>query len=248
MRSFRVALVAVILCAGFSAAAEKGPPPEVVAGFDDAVMVENAEDFSGSYTSQTVSIVQKPNGKARHDMEVVIEVDRPVEGAEKKKLVSFVRDGEDVSEKHRSDIEEPADGEGGRDQDDDAEQDDGEMDFVPPWGDDAGRYEFGPVKSDGSTATQSFRPRPDQKDVEGLAVGHLTWNASTLDPVSAELEVSDPPKPLKRLKIVMEFERQGDRIFAVRMVTDGFAKVLLMKREFHVDVNWTGIRPEGSGA
>lgn len=236
-------IFAVWLCSWASVFAAQGPPPEVTAAFDGVIMVEGTDEFSGAYTVRTISTVQKPNGKARHDMEIVIDVDRPAEGKERRTLVSYVRDGEDVTEERRAKIEEANDQEE-RDPDD-GEDGESEMEFVAPWGDDAGRYDFEPPHQVDSTIIQGFRPKLGKKDHEGLAVGRLVWNASTLDPISVELTVVHPPKPLKEFRIVMEFERRGDAVYNTRMVTDGLAKVLFMKREFHVDVHWTEIRPAG---
>jgi len=237
MTGFRWVLVAGLLSAGFVAGAAETLPAEVSAAFDQAVMVEDAEEFAGSYTSVTASMVQKPNGKSRHETEMVIGVERSADGAARRKLVKLIRDGEDLAEKHREDIEAPDDRSSG-----DEDEGDG-LDFVAPWGEDIDRYVFDPPSTQGSKVIQSFRPDPEQDDDVGLASGQLSWHRETLDPISASLEVVKPPKPLKSMRVLLEFERRGGVVYVTRMVTDGLASVLLMKREFHVDVHWTDIEP-----
>lgn len=222
----------------------EGPPDEVGEAFEAAIMVEDGDEFVGTFRSQTTSIVQKPNGKARHEMEVVVEVDRQEEDLEERTLISFLKDGEDVSEKHRDDIENPKKKRDKKARREDEKPEEAEADFLPPWGDDAVRYDFDLPIQTGDIVEQGFRPRTSVKEDEGLGRGVLRWNADSLDPVSIDLELISPPRPLKNLALHMEFERQDDTVYATRMVTDGLAKILLMKREFHVDVRWSEIRPK----
>ena len=41
----------------------------------------------------------------------------------------------------------------------------------------------------------------------------------------------------------LEFDRIGGEIFMSRLVTNGLAKVLLLTREFHMDLRFDDIRP-----
>jgi hypothetical protein len=41
----------------------------------------------------------------------------------------------------------------------------------------------------------------------------------------------------------LEFDRIDGEVFMSRLVTDGLAKVLLLTREFHMDLHFDDIRP-----
>ena len=41
----------------------------------------------------------------------------------------------------------------------------------------------------------------------------------------------------------MEFDRIDGEVFMSRLVTDGLAKILLLTREFHMDVRFNDISP-----
>jgi hypothetical protein len=57
------------------------------------------------------------------------------------------------------------------------------------------------------------------------------------------MEAVHPPKPLKELRMKMEFLGVGGNLYLSKLVTDGQAKILFLKREFHMEILFDDIRP-----
>ena len=66
-----------------------------------------------------------------------------------------------------------------------------------------------------------------------------------MDPLWLDLDVLETSKPLRELKVRMEFERIGEGVYMSRMVSDGRVKVLLMKRNFHMEMVVSDLEPAG---
>lgn len=72
-------LITSVIC--FAAgAASAGIPPEVAERLDAAVMLDESEDFVGSFTLTSETVVEKLNGKRRHEETMVISTTRSQDG------------------------------------------------------------------------------------------------------------------------------------------------------------------------
>jgi len=202
------------------------------------VSLTDTDDFVGSYRMILSSVVQKPNGKARKESLVEAEIVNHGDGASRRHLLKFIEDGSDVTEKKRAKFER----EDGGSQDDDGDEDD-DTDLASPFGDTAGHYRFGAPETRGSTVVMTFEPAPGHENDEDIARGMIAWDGESLQPRWLEMEALHPPKPLKELRMRMEFDRIDGEVFMSRLVTDGLAKILLLTREFHMDVRFNDISP-----
>lgn len=232
-------LAAVVMMSSIAVWGGSGLPPEVADRLDSVVALDE-DDFVGSYRITISSVVQKPNGKGREESLIEAEVVNLANGATQRRLVKYIEEGADVTEKKRKKFE---DGEGGRPEDRDRDDDD--QDLASPFGDTANRYRFSEPKREGSTVTMRFEPAPGWEDDESVARGTVAWDSRSLDPLWLDMTAVHPPKPLKDLHMRMRFEKVANELFMSRMVTDGLAKILLLKREFHVEIQFDDIRPEG---
>jgi hypothetical protein len=215
-----------------------GLPSEVAGRFESVVSLADADDFVGSYRMTLSSVVQKLNGKSRKENLIEAEVVNHNDGASRRRLLKFIEDGADVTEKKRTKFE----GEEGGNQDGDGDEDD-DTDLANPFGDTADHYRFGAPETRGSTVVITFEPAPGYEDDENIARGLIAWDGESLEPRWLEMEALHPPKPLKELRVRLEFDRIDGEVFMSRLVTDGLAKVLLLTREFHMDLRFDDIRP-----
>ena len=67
-------LISSFLLIASIAAAGGAVPTEVAERFDAAGMLSESDDFAGTYTVTTETVIQKPNGKGRHEetMEIAV--------------------------------------------------------------------------------------------------------------------------------------------------------------------------------
>lgn len=210
-------------------------PEDVVERFTAAQDAIDSKFFRGSYTMTVSSSVAKPEGGSRQTTDMEWSVDVDPSGVESRRLSSFIENGEDVTEKKRQKFED-RNAENGDEEGEDE-------DFLSPFGDDSDRYLFGsPQKIDGRMEL-SFEPARGHEEDEGITRGSMAWDAMTLDPLWLAIEVLEPPKPLRKLMMRLEFERVGDGVYLKRMITDGRAKVLLMKRVFHLEMEVSDVVP-----
>ena len=223
-------VIAILISTGV--AAGSGLPPEVEDQLENVISFDEANDFVGSYRITISTLVQKPNGKSREEELIEAEVIRDGGGETVRRLIKYIENGTDVSEKKRAKFE--------SEEEEHGEDEDGD-DLADPFGDAADSYLFGSVESRGSTKVISFEPAPGHEDDDDMSRGSIAWDAESLEPRWLEMEAFDPPTPLKELRIRMEFQQIGDQLFLARMVTDGLAKILLFKREFHMEMHFDDI-------
>jgi len=223
-------------------------PAEVGERLEEAVSPEEDDSFVGSYTLSTNSVVQKPNGKARHELELVMEVSRAAGGEVERRVVRAIRDGEDKTEEFAEQMQE-RDAEAEKRSDDEEEDEDG-MEIAPrlPFGEDAALYLVSEPRQEGELTIAAFEPRAEHRDEERVVEGSLAWVTATLDPAWVEVSVVKPEKPLRELWMRMELERSGERLFLSGIHTRGLAKVLFFKRQFDVEVLISDIRLESPPA
>jgi len=215
-----------------------GLPSEVAGRLESMVSLAETDDFVGSYHMNLSSVVQKPNGKARKESLIEAEIVNDGDGASRRRLLKFIEDGSNVTEEKRAKFE----GEDGDRQNDDGDEDD-DTDLASPFGDTADHYRFGAPETRGSMVVMPFEPAPGHEDDEDIARGMIAWDGESLEPQWLEMEALHPPKPLKELRMRLEFDRIDGEVFMSRLVTDGLAKILLLTREFHMDLRFDDIRP-----
>jgi len=194
------------------------------------------EAFRGSYTMTIMSSISKPGGDPQEATEVEWRVEVDPEGAEDRRLIRMMVDGEDLTEKKRKKLE-------GRKADDDEKG--GDIDVLSPFGEHAHRFVFGPARTVGDRVEMGFEPAEGHEEFEGISRGSAAWDATTLDPIWLAMEAVRPPKPLREIRMRMEFERVGEGVYLRRLTTEGKAKVLLMKREFQMEMTVSDLVPLG---
>lgn len=237
MRRFGFLFFAAILSSA-TVTTGTGLPSEVADRLENMVSLADTNDFVGSYRMTLSSVVQKPNGKARK--ESLIEAAIINHGdATNRRLLKFIEDGSDVTEKKRGKFE----GDDGSHQNDDSDEDDN-LDLASPFGDTANHYLFGAPETQGSTVVMTFEPAPGHDNDEDISWGMIAWDEESLEPRWLEMEAVHPPKPLKELRLRMEFNRINDDVFVSRLVTNGLAKILFLTREFHMDLRFDDIHPD----
>lgn len=219
---------------------EVGLPARVAERLDQAVTPSEPDEFHGRFTMSVATMVQKPNGKSREDVVFVADVVNADDGEQTRRLVRYIENNIDVTEEKREKFEKA---DGSRKKKDDGEDD---SDFANPFGDTADLYRFGIPENLDSEVVVTFEPTPGLEDDHNVAAGRLAWDPATLEPKWLEMTAVHAPKPLRTLSIRLEFTPQGDHIFVSRMVTDGLARVLMIHREFHMDLRFDDIRPAGS--
>ncbi len=228
-----VFVVCLIPC--FASAALPMQVAERFAAAQDSI---DNEVFRGSYTMNVESLVKKPKGGSQQTTEMEWRVEVDPAGEEARRLVRFIVDGEDETEEKREKFEDrTADADGETEEDED---------FLSPFGEHAHRYLFGSPQAIGDRMETSFEPARGHEDDEGITRGSMAWDAASLDPLWLAIEALDPPKPVRELKMRMEFKRVGTGVFLKRMITDGKAKMLLMKRDFHMEMTVSNLTPVGS--
>ncbi len=223
-----------------SATAGTGLPPEVASRLEKAVELQGGDStFVGRCTMVADTVVSTTKGRVTREVSMTVRLTHRPDGTVERRLLSFVEDGKDVTEKRRAKIDgtEPS-------REDDGEREKGDVRL--PVGDDAGLYRFGrPTPVDGLLQV-AFEPRPGTKDLGGLARGTIAWDPGTLDPVRIRYEALDPPGPLKELRGTLRYERRGGVLYLVEMHSEGLAGLLLMKRRFASTIRFTEIRPAGA--
>ena len=241
MRRFGCLFVTAILSSA-AVATGTGLPSEVADRLESMVSLADTDDFVGSYRMILSSVVQKPNGKARKETLIEAEVVNHVDGDSRRRLLKFIEDGSDVTEKKRAKFESEDGGRQNDDGEEDGEEDD-DTNLADPFGDTADHYRFGAPETRGSTVVMTFEPAPGHEADEDIARGMIAWDGESLEPRWLEMEAVYPPKPLKELRVRLEFDRIDGEVFMSRLVTDGLAKILLLTREFHMDLHFDDIRP-----
>ena len=232
-------LIPSFLLVASIAAAGGAVPTEVAERFDAAGMLSESDDFAGTYTVTTETVIQKPNGKGRHEETMEIAVSRSTDGTNHRRLVRLIEDGKDVTEKRRKKVEKDLTG-----YDDQTDEEDEDEDLVDPFGETAGKYTFGNLKNKGDAVLLSFEPKAEHREEKGMAEGTISWNKDSLDPLWIQMKAVTAPSPLKELDLRMEFARQGDAIYMTHLSTSGVAKVLLFTREFDVNVRISEVEAE----
>ena len=230
-------LLPSLLLVAPSAIAGDTVPTEVAERFKSAVMLNEIEDFVGTYTVTTETMVQKPNGKSRQEEIMVVAVSCAPGGSTHRRLVRLIENGKDVTEKRRKKVEKELAEDDGR-----AEEEGEDEDLVDPFGTGSGKYVFSDFKNDGDAVLLSFEPKAEYRQEEGMAEGTIVWHRETLDPISIHMTAVTPPGPLKDLDLRMEFARVGDAIYMSGLVSKGLAKVLLFTREFEADIRVSDVK------
>ena len=228
-------VIPALIAAGFASA--EGIPEEVAAKLDMASLPGEVQTFVGSFTLTTDTVVQKPNETKRHEVTMVVVVTRTPNGAVDRRLVRMLKDGEDVTEKHRKKVEKEL-AKSNKVND----EDHGEDDMITPFGDSADRYEFGTPAIEGDTVTLDFESKAAHADEEGMARGTVAWNLQTLDPMWVEMTAITPPKLMKELRLRTEFARSGDLLYINQLDTRGVVKVLFLTREFVMDMRVSDLK------
>jgi len=236
-------IIGIALLSSATVAIGSGLPPEVEDRLENAISFDEADDFVGSYRITISSVIQKPNGRSRKESLIEANVVHRGDGSTRRSLLKYIEEGADVTEEKRAEFESE---EGGRRKEDG--DDDGNTDLADPFGDAADRYRFGETESRGSTEVITFEPASGHEDDEDIARGAIAWDGENLEPRWLEMESVHPPKPLKKLRLRMEFVEIDDGLFVSRLVTDGLAKILLLKREFHAEIRFDDIRPAAKHA
>lgn len=234
MRSSRCVAILVLLVLP-ALAAEAGIPQEVAERLDTVINPSEPDEFQGSFIMSVATLVQKPNGKSREEVVFEAEVENTPDAKQVRRLIRYLENGADVTEKQREEFEKRDASDTQEDQDDD--------DLANPFGDTAGLYRFGAPEKLESEVVVTFGPALGHEDDDNVATGRLAWDPVTMEPTWMEMTAVRAPKPLKRLAIRVEFRPQGGEIYVSRMVTDGLARVLMMQREFHMDLRFESIRP-----
>ncbi len=233
--------IAVLVMVSISALTTGAGLPEKVAELLDQIITPSEPDeFQGSFTMSISTVVQKPNGKSREEVVFDAEVENAADGNQTRRLLRYIENGEDVTEEQRKDFEGDDRSKKRKDDDDD------DSDLANPFGDTADLYQFGEPETVDSEIIVTFEPARGHEDDHDVATGRLAWDPITQEPKWMEMTAVHAPKPLKILAIRLEFRPQGDDIFVSRMVTDGLAKVLMIQREFHMDLRYEDIQPAGA--
>ncbi len=242
LRRITVGLLFAASAVATSWASGEVPPTVVLERLRSAVPPSESETVL-QWRLTTATVIEKTNGKGRHEAEAVVDSVRQKDGTIRRTAVRFLRDGEDLTEKLQETLDEESQAEKKKKRKDDDPEDDPDTEFVPP--DDAHRdaYVFEPIPTSADGVLRCrFHPAPGHEKDEGIMTGILAWDGATLDPLWIEGDVSHPPKPLRTLHVRLEFAREGALLYTARMVTDGLAKVLLIKRRFHADMRFTNLR------
>jgi len=224
-------IIGIALLSSVAVTAGSGLPPEVAERLENAVSFDEGDDFVGSYRITISSLVQKPNGKGREESLVEADVVKNSDRTTQRRLLRYIEDGTDVTEKERTKFE----------SEDGDREDDDDDDLADPFGDAADRYSFGRVESRGSMRFITFEPAPGHEDDDDISHGAIAWDGESYTPRWLEMEAIHPPKPLKELRMRMEFEEAGGDLYLSKLVTDGLAKILLLKRQFHMEIRFEEI-------
>ena len=230
---------AIAIVSSTAIAAGSGPPLEVADRLENAISFDESNDFMGTYRIAISSVVQKPNGKSREESLIEADVIHRGDGSTRRNLLTYIEDGADVTEKNRTKFESEEEG---------REKDGDDTDLADPFGDAADRYRFSAVNSRDSTEVIRFEPARGHEEDDDIARGAIAWDAKSLVPRWLEMEAVHPPKPLKELRFRMEFVEIDDDLYVSQLVTDGLAKILLLKREFHVEIRFDDIHPAAKHA
>jgi hypothetical protein len=225
--------VFIVILSSIAGAAGAELPPEVAERLDNIVALDE-DGFVGSYRITISSVIQKPGGKGREESFIEADIARTADGSTRR-LLKYLEDGSDVTEKKRKKFENDA---GGRPND----EEDDDQDLANPFGDTADRYRFGAPETRGAIVAMKFEPAPGHENDQHIARGTLAWDRESLQPKWIEMEALYPPKPLKALQLRLEIDEVAGELYVSRMVTDGLAKILLLKREFHMEMRFDDIR------
>lgn len=234
MRVLSAAVAAILVALGATATA---PPPETLARLDRALQALESDDFSGSYTLTTRSVVAKPGGRDPEATEMVMAVRHRPGEPDEQRVVRAARNGEDVTHELRANLEREQTK--GREEPDADDDDGASVGIALPGAETLGRYRFVPSPAAAGTVVATFSP--DDAKADDAVSGRLAWDPENLDPLWIEVEPSTMPKHVKRLSTRIELGRDGERLWPRRTVMEGLGGFLLIKREFRVEVEVTDV-------
>jgi hypothetical protein len=258
IRDLAIIAVATLGMPAFAAGPGEAPaapaPPTVTTDrLATAIDAFLPEQFRGSLTIRTASVVSKPSGKDREEETEVQRFTRHGDGSGESVIVSATENGKDVTEKRRQEHEKrqqaEQQSEGSRAQTgDSAKKDKHGSGMRLPAGEDLAIYAFSaPTETEGLLVA-SFEPLPGHRKDDEVMKGRLAWHADTLDPAWIELSFADPPTGLQEMLMRFDLARVGDALFVRHMVTDGVGGMLFIKRRFHAEMEITDLQPDPPAA
>ncbi len=236
--------VAVVLLLAAPVALAVTPPAETLVRLDRALQLLESDDFAGSYTLTTRSVVAKPGGKDPETTEMVMTVRHRPGEPDEQRLVRATRNGEDVTDEARTSLDRAE--EKRREASDGDDEGEVSVGLALPEAETFGRYRFVPSPPSGGTLVAAFSP--DDEEADDAVSGRLAWDPASLDPVWIELEPSSMPKHVKRLSTRIELDGTGEGLWPRRTVMEGLGGFLLIKREFRVEVEVTDVTAEDGTA
>lgn len=234
MRHLAVAVV-FLLAAPVALAAT--PPAETLVRLDRALQLLESDDFAGSYTLTTRSIVAKVGGKDPETTEMMMTIRHRPGEPDEQRLVWATRNGEDVTDEARASLDRAE--EKRREESDGEDEGEVSVGVALPGAEAFGRYRFVPSPPSGGAEVSAFSP--DDEEADDAVSGRLAWDPASLDPLWVELEPSSMPRHVKRLNTRIELDGIGERLWPRRTVMEGLGGFLLIKREFRVEVEVTDV-------
>ncbi len=236
-----LALAAAFLAVPAAWAADT-PPATVLEHLGSAKTPEESAAIRSWRTVDRV-VIEKTNGKGRHETEAVIEALRREDGTVVRRAVRLLRDGKDRTEKLQRILDEKNEKAGKTARDGDGGEP--EAEFVPPDAAHREAYRFEPLPpGPGGEARCRIAPASGHEKDPGILDGTIVWDATSLEPLWLEGDVLNPPKPLKALHVRVEYRRVGPVLSVGHIVTQGLAKVLFLRRWFEAEIRFEDVRPE----
>ena len=241
-----VMLIAVALGASVGRAAT---PPEAV--FERLGTAASPDESPAVRSWRTVShvVIQKTNGKGRHETDAVIEAWREENGAVRRRAVRLVQDGKDRTAKLQEKLDEAAEKETPAAKNEPDREKGPTAEFVPPDAAHREAYRFVPLPPGPSgEARCRIVPASGHEKDDGILEGVIAWDPTTLDPLFLEGDLLQPPKPLKTFHVRVEYRRAGSLLYPARILTRGLASVLLIKRRFEAEIRYESLVTSDEGA
>lgn len=242
----RLSVIVVTLCLLPSplAMAEGDPPKKTLEAFQKVV---TDSDLQGSFLLWAKSRVSKKNGKGATVEETLMRVVNENDKSDTE-LLSYKKDGKDETEKRKKELEKrkkQLEEKGG-----DTESPNFSLDFGMrlPSPDNDGLYEFNGSKDENGVTVVEFEPTKVDEDPDTLVKGRLGWDPDTLDPVFIETTPVKNPKFVDELWMRTEFKRAGDRLMMSRNHTKGVGGMLVIKRQFEVEIEIRDYEPPATAA